>query len=85
MFTKDHFEKPLRKLAANFGPVKIVMENLERKIKLTPRRTDLSLYGRKAYYLSRKIQEMLGFSPAIDVEKGLKLSVLWMDQVGIRY
>jgi nucleoside-diphosphate-sugar epimerase len=84
MFARDHFEQPMKKMAAGFRPAKLVMENLERKIKLTPRPTELSLYNRKAYYSSKKIQEKLGFRPNVNVDKGLKLSVLWMDQAGIR-
>jgi nucleoside-diphosphate-sugar epimerase len=84
MFARNHFERPIKKLAAGFSPAKIVMENLEKRVKLTPRTTDLSLYGRRAYYSPSKIEELLGFEPAIDVDTGLKLSVLWMDQVGIR-
>ena len=84
MFARGHFERPIKKVAAGFGPAKLVMEKLEKKIKLTPRPTDLSLYNRKAYYSSKKIQDLIGFKPAIDVDTGLKLSVLWMDQVGIR-
>ena len=58
------------------------MEKLEKKIRMMPHPTDLSLYNRKAYYSPKKIQDLLGFEPVINVETGPKLSVLWMNQVG---
>lgn len=84
MFARSHFERPIKKIGASVGPAKLVMEKLEKKIKLTPRPTDLSLYNRKACYSSKKIQDLLGFRPIVNVDTGLKLSVLWMDQVGTR-
>jgi nucleoside-diphosphate-sugar epimerase len=84
MFARGHFELPIKRIGAGFGPAKLVMEKLEKKIKLTPRPADLGLYNRTACYSSKKIQDLLGFKPTIDVDTGLKISVLWMDQVGIR-
>jgi len=82
LFARKHFERSIKRMAGNFDPIKHILENLEQKIRLTPRQNDLGLYNRKAYYSDKKIRELLGFKPCIDVDKGLKLSVLWMEQVG---
>lgn len=82
LFARKHFERSIKKIAGSSDPIKHILENLEQKIRLTPRQNDLSLYNRKAYYSAKKIQELLGVKPHVDVDTGLKLSVLWLEQIG---
>ena len=82
-YARDHFEKPIKNLAANFGPAKQVMKYLERKIKTTPRMEDVSLFSRKANYKAEKAQRIIGFTPRFNLDAGLALTIPWMKQVGL--
>lgn len=82
-FARDQFEGPIRKLAAGFRPAKHMMKYVETKMKTTPRLTDFSLYNRKALYLATKAQDVLGFKPKVYLDAGLKMTVHWLNQVGL--
>jgi nucleoside-diphosphate-sugar epimerase len=81
-FAKTHFERPIRKVAATFGPAKDLMKYVEATMKTTPRPSEFSLYNRKALYVDRKARDMLGWRPQLDLDSGLKLSVHWLRQLG---
>jgi nucleoside-diphosphate-sugar epimerase len=81
-FARDHFESPIKKLAARFGPAKRMMKYVERTMKTAPRLTDFSLYNRKALYPATKAQDVFGFEPRFDLDAGLRLTVDWLKQIG---
>lgn len=82
-FAKDHFEKPIRRTTASFGPAKQAMRFIEKSIKTAPRQTDFRLYNRKALYVADRAQEVLGFTPQFRIQQGLDLSISWLKQVGL--
>jgi nucleoside-diphosphate-sugar epimerase len=84
LYSRKRFEGSIKKIAGRFEPIKNFLGDMERTIRLIPRKNELDLYNRKAYYSAKKIHRLLDFEPVVDVDTGLKLSVLWMDQVGIR-
>ncbi len=81
-FAKKHFEKPIKKVAASFGPARQMMKFVERSMKTAPRLTDFDLYNRKALYVAGKAQHVLGFTPRFDLDAGLKTTVCWLRQLG---
>jgi len=82
-FVRDHFEDPGKEFGAKYRLAGQIMTNLEKSIKMTPRSTDLSLYNRNARYLATKAHDLLGFEPQVSLDRGLQLSVLWLEQVGL--
>jgi nucleoside-diphosphate-sugar epimerase len=83
-FVRDHFEGPVKDFGSRYPPAGRLMKYLERSLKTTPRITDLSLYNRDARYLTTKARDLLGFEPRCDVDLGLRMSVLWLEHVGLR-
>jgi len=78
-----HFERPIRQTAQRSRHAKRLMRYFEQRIKTTPRPEDLSLYDRGALYVTAKAQDMLDYTPAYDVERGLEMCVRWLDHVGL--
>jgi len=83
-FARYRFERVIKLIAAKHRQARRVMKSVETRMKTTPRAHDLNLYGRKAIYLSNKAQNMLGYRPEFDLDKGLQLSVQWIEQIGLR-
>lgn len=82
-FARDHFEKPLRRLAQRFRPARQLMKTAETSLKTTPRWTDLQLYNARAQYATDKARDLLGYEPRFDLDRGLALTVRWLEQVGL--
>jgi nucleoside-diphosphate-sugar epimerase len=82
-FALDHFEGPLQSIYERFRGARAIMQFTERSIKATPTFSDLSLYNRKAIYLSSKAQQMLGYHPKFGIDAGLEMSVRWLDHLGL--
>lgn len=80
---KAHFEIPLKKLAQKYRPAKALMKSVEMKLKLGARPSEFSLYSRNATYISTKAKTLLGFQPKFDIDAGLKLTVAWLDFIGL--
>jgi nucleoside-diphosphate-sugar epimerase len=82
-FVRNHFARPIKKVAASYRPAKQLMKYVEQTMKTSARLTDFSLFSRQAGYTATKAQELLGFKPSFDVETGLHLTVSWLAQVGL--
>jgi nucleoside-diphosphate-sugar epimerase len=82
-FIRDHFEDPIKKVAASYRPARRMMKHVEVVLKTSVRPGDLSLFSRRAVYTAAKAREMLGFTPAVDLEAGLQMTVSWLEQVGL--
>ncbi len=82
-FARDRFEVPIRKVAASFGPAKVLMKSFEKTMKTSPRPTDFGLYNRQALYLATKARDVLGFAPRFDLDTGLRMAVAWLRQLGL--
>jgi nucleoside-diphosphate-sugar epimerase len=81
-FARDHYEKPIKQLAASFRPASLLMKSVEKSLKTSPRAADFALYNRQALYVGDKARELLGFSPSYNLDSGLKLTVPWLEQLG---
>jgi nucleoside-diphosphate-sugar epimerase len=80
---KAHLERPLKKLAQKYRPAKALMKSAEIKLKLAASPSEFSLYSRNATYVSAKAKSLLGFQPKYDIDAGLKLTVAWLDLMGL--
>jgi nucleoside-diphosphate-sugar epimerase len=78
-----NFSAPLRKLSQRSRQARSLLRYADKTLKANPRVADLSLYNRKAHYLSTKARDMLGYQPAFDLDRGLDLSVRWLIHVGL--
>jgi len=77
-FALSHFEGPLRGISQRFRYAKTLMKSAERSIKTTPRPAELSLFNRRAVYVTTKAQKMLGYTPMFDLDTGLEMTVRWL-------
>jgi nucleoside-diphosphate-sugar epimerase len=82
-FAKKNFESQIRSVAKKSRVVKSILKSAEQSLKTTPRLDTLSLYSRQAYYSAEKAQTMLGYFPRFNLEKGLDLSVRWLEHVSV--
>jgi nucleoside-diphosphate-sugar epimerase len=82
-FVLAHFENPLKRISQRFTPARKLMKSAEKSIKTTPRLEDLSLFNRNAVYLATKAQRMLGYQSRFNLDKGLEMSICWLEHVGL--
>lgn len=82
-FILKNFRAPLRRMSQEHRIARELLQYADKSIKTTPRAAELSLYNRDASYLMTKARDMLGYQPAIDVDRGLDLSVRWLHNVGL--
>jgi nucleoside-diphosphate-sugar epimerase len=83
-FARDHFEHAIKQMAAKQPLARRLMKFVETSMKTTPRLHDLKLYQREATYLNQKAQHLLGYQPSVGLDQGLRLSVQWLGQIGMR-
>jgi len=74
---------PIQALYDQSSEARAAMRWLERKIRTTPTLKDLALYDRRARYATTKAREMLDYTPQVDVESGLRISVKWLEHQGL--
>jgi nucleoside-diphosphate-sugar epimerase len=66
------------------GPAAAGMKRLKAWVNTNPSSTELEgLYGRKAIYDWSKAERLFGWRPAVDLARGLRLSVDWLRFAGI--
>ncbi len=70
-------------LAARSNLAKQVLKYVEKTMKTSPRLADFSLYSRKAFYSAAKAQQMLNYEPKFGLDKGLEMSVRWLNYLGL--
>ncbi len=82
-FALAHMRAPLREISQRFRLARLAMQSAESKLTTSPRASDIELFSRKAIYQTTKAQELLGYKSSIDLDKGLTLSILWLDYLGL--
>lgn len=83
-FARSRFERLIKLVAAKQREARRVMKFVETRMKTMPRVHDLKLYGRKAVYVSSKAHHLLQFQPGVGLDDGLRMSVQWLEQIGMR-
>jgi nucleoside-diphosphate-sugar epimerase len=77
-FVMDHFGAPVTALYQRSPFVRKIMKQTEAKMKTTPGAEEIAMFARKTRYTVTKAGDLLGFRPAVDIEKGLSMSVRWL-------
>ena len=70
------------KVYARYGTAKTIMKQAEKTMKTTPVMAELNLYSQRAHYSSKNARDTLGYKPQYDVDKGVAISVSWLEHHG---
>jgi nucleoside-diphosphate-sugar epimerase len=54
------------------------MKQTEARMKTTPGGEEIAIFARKTRYTVKKAGDILGFRPAVDLDRGLSMSVRWL-------
>ena len=74
----------LRDLSERGGWMSAGMKGIKRWINTNPSSAELeNLYSRRAIYDWSKARRLLGYRPAFDLDRGLRLSVDWLQYAGL--
>jgi nucleoside-diphosphate-sugar epimerase len=65
------------------GTTRDAMKNAQAVTKLYPSLGELNLLSRKVHYLADQAAQVIGFSPSIPLEEGLRQSVAWCRMHGV--
>lgn len=77
------FEDKLMEIYLRGGWASNVMKRVKTILDSTPSHGELEdLYSRRAIYSDDKARRVLGYRPKFDLQRGLALSVLWMERNG---
>lgn len=82
-FVLAHFEDSLKLISQRIHPARVTMKFAETTLKTSLRAEDLPFFSRDAKYLTTKARNSLGYKPRFDIATGLKLTVLWLNHVGL--
>jgi predicted dehydrogenase/nucleoside-diphosphate-sugar epimerase len=82
---RDHFMGPVKMIAERCETVDTLLRKTERTLKATPHPDDLRLYSRPAVFSTRKAERIIGFSPSVSVDEGLRRTTSWLSQQGFRF
>ena len=69
-------------LYQRFGLAKQLMRRAERIIRQMPTPAEFRLYGRKAFYVTEKATQRLGYRPRFSMRRGIDRSVAWLKHEG---
>lgn len=74
---------PLMRLYMEVGAARRVMKWTKEALFTSPSGAELDgLYSRNAYYTAAKAQRVLGYTPQVELARGLRYSVLWLEHQG---
>lgn len=83
MFAREHLGSSIQKIYEGFREARRAMSFIEMEIRTTPSLQELNLYSRQAYYMTSKAKRLLGYNPIFDISTGLKISIRWLNHLGI--
>lgn len=79
----SRFEDRLMDIYLRGGWASRIMKRVKTVFDSTPSTGELEdLYSRQAVYSDQKARTLLGYQPKFDLERGMALSVLWMERNG---
>jgi nucleoside-diphosphate-sugar epimerase len=80
----DRYGAALMRIYERGGVLSTAMKQVKGLLNTRPSSSEFDdLYNRKAIYDWSKVQRVLGWRPAVDLDKGLRLSVDWMKYAGV--
>lgn len=74
----SHYGGLITRLYQRYELVQLIMKSAEQRMKTTPGREELEMFGRRVRYSIGKAESILGFHPQVDVKQGLSMSVKWL-------
>jgi nucleoside-diphosphate-sugar epimerase len=77
-YIMGHFSAPVTALYQRSKFVRGLMRGTEERMKTTPGGEEIAMFARKTHYTVKKGESLLGFRPAVDVDRGLAMSVRWL-------
>ncbi|HTY57379.1 MAG TPA: hypothetical protein VMF59_01120, partial [Bacteroidota bacterium] len=77
-FVMGHFSAPVTALYQKSTFVRNLMKQTEARMKTTPGGEEIDMFARKTRYTVKKAGEILGYRPAVSLERGLAMSVKWL-------
>jgi nucleoside-diphosphate-sugar epimerase len=77
-FVMGHFSGPVTALYQRSQIVRSLMKQTEARMKTTPGAEEIAMFARQTRYTVAKAGDLLGFRPAVDVDRGLSMSVRWL-------
>ncbi len=73
-----HFEPLIYRIYERYRFTRGLIQSTELALRTTPSAEELNLYQRRAYYPAGKAAELLGWTPRVDMRRGLELSRRWL-------
>jgi nucleoside-diphosphate-sugar epimerase len=82
-WVRAHHMDTVRAVAARFEPARRAMKLAERLIRGTPSPEEFALFDREVVYRTHKASTVLGWTPRITVDEGLKMTNAWVRAQGL--
>jgi nucleoside-diphosphate-sugar epimerase len=73
-----YFPGPIKHIYQHSAHGRALMKRAEQVIRTTPTSAEFDLYSRKAFYLSKKAERLLGYRPRFALTEGVELSAAWL-------
>ena len=77
-FVKNNLMGPVKTIASTFDIAKSIMKQTEKIIKSTPDFDDYKLFSKNAVFSNDKIAKLIGFTPSVSLDEGLRMTVDWL-------
>ena len=80
----NRYGESLMRIYERGGPLATAMKHVKSRLNTKPSSNEFEdLYNRKAVYDWSKAKRVLGWQPAVDLDRGLRLSVDWLKYAGV--
>lgn len=77
------FQEPILALYKSSRMARSLMKKTEQILRKVPSSAEFDLYGRNAEFPTVRARDDLGYTPAVDMARGIELSTLWLSHEGI--
>jgi nucleoside-diphosphate-sugar epimerase len=77
-FGLKHFGGPIMTLYAKSPIVRRFMKQTEARMKTTPGGDEIAMFARKVSYPIAKAERLLGYTPAMPIDRGIGISIGWL-------
>jgi nucleoside-diphosphate-sugar epimerase len=78
-----YFERDIRYASQRYRLARQIIRRAEKSIRTAPTPAELELFSRKVTYSADKARDLLGFTPQVSLAQGLRLTCLWLHQMGL--
>lgn len=77
------FEGPIMSVYQRSSVAQSLMKALEHRVRMVPTTDEYRMYRREVRYSTEKIEELLKWTPSVDVDEGVALSARWLRHHGV--